>query len=198
MAWLVWRFKDGFIQMSGSGRCGQLDPSFSVQSKDLFTWYLLQSTQTCHVVAQGSKSQPLENLDRFLRKTGRSTIELLKISLFFFIFIFFFQIGTWANNCCQSLFFLLLSPHPLPPVHSCMSQLHVLLVVGCGTPPHCGLTSSAVSAPRIRTLGRRSTAHKLNHSATEPAPKIALSIFPDFAFNSMFSFTTFIFLSCRN
>ena len=41
-------------------------------------------------------------------------------------------------------------------------------------PPQRGLRSGAVSAPRIRTLGRRSGARELNHSATEPAPGIAL------------------------
>ena len=37
-------------------------------------------------------------------------------------------------------------------------------------PPQRGLMSGAMSSPRIRTLGRRSKAHELNHSATEPAP----------------------------
>ena len=36
--------------------------------------------------------------------------------------------------------------------------------------PQRGLTSRAMSAPRIRTLGRCSRARELNHSATEPAP----------------------------
>ncbi|XP_070341621.1 D-aminoacyl-tRNA deacylase 1 isoform X1 [Equus asinus] len=58
-------------------------------------------------------------------------------------------------------------------------QLQVLLVVACGTLPQRGLTSSAVSTPRTptapriptcETLGRRSGAHELNHSATGPAP----------------------------
>ena len=49
--------------------------------------------------------------------------------------------------------------------------MHVLLVVGCGPPLQRGLTSGAMSAPRIRTLGRRSGARELNHSATEPAPQ---------------------------
>ena len=35
--------------------------------------------------------------------------------------------------------------------------------MGCGTPSQCGLTSSAMSAPRIQTLGRRSGARELNH-----------------------------------
>ena len=45
-----------------------------------------------------------------------------------------------------------------------------ILIVGCGTLPQRGLTSSAMSAPRIQTLGRRSGARELNHSAMEPAP----------------------------
>uniref|UniRef100_A0A9L0K505 Transmembrane protein 143 n=1 Tax=Equus asinus TaxID=9793 RepID=A0A9L0K505_EQUAS len=44
-------------------------------------------------------------------------------------------------------------------------QLQVLLVVGCGTPPQYGLTSSAMSAPRIPSLGRCSGACELNHGA---------------------------------
>ena len=51
-------------------------------------------------------------------------------------------------------------------------QLRVILVVACGMPPHHGLMSSAMSAPRIQTgetLGHRSRAHELNHSATGPA-----------------------------
>ena len=71
------------------------------------------------------------------------------------------------------ILFLLFLPKLL--VHSC-----VFLVVG---PSSCGmwdaiqhgLTSGAMSAPRIRTgetLGRRSGARELNHSATGPAPKV--------------------------
>ena len=42
-------------------------------------------------------------------------------------------------------------------------------------PPQRGLTSGATSVPRIRTgeiLGRRSRVHKLNHSASGPAPQV--------------------------
>ena len=52
-------------------------------------------------------------------------------------------------------------------------QLWVLLVVACGTPPHHGLMSGAVSTPRFwtnETLGRQRGAHELNHSAMGPAP----------------------------
>ena len=38
-----------------------------------------------------------------------------------------------------------------PPVHSCIFFVWVLLVVACGTLPQCGLMSSAMSAPRVRT-----------------------------------------------
>ncbi|XP_046524453.1 bifunctional peptidase and arginyl-hydroxylase JMJD5 isoform X4 [Equus quagga] len=51
-----------------------------------------------------------------------------------------------------------------------VDELQVLLVAGCGTPPQRSLMSGAMSAPRIRTLGRCSGARELNHSATEPAP----------------------------
>ena len=68
-------------------------------------------------------------------------------------------------------FFLFLSK--APPVHSC-----IFLVVGpascgmCVRPQH-GLTSGAMSTPRIgtgKTLGCRSRVHELNHSATGSAP----------------------------
>ena len=60
-----------------------------------------------------------------------------------------------------------------PPVHSCIFQLWVLLVVACGPPPQHGLMSGAMSEPRIwtdETLGGRSRARELNHSASGPAP----------------------------
>ena len=44
-----------------------------------------------------------------------------------------------------------------------------------GTPPQHGLMSGAMSAPRIRTsetLGHRSGARELNHSAMGPAPVV--------------------------
>ena len=47
------------------------------------------------------------------------------------------------------------------------------VVVACEMPPQHGLTSSAMSMPRIRTgetLGRQIGAHKLNHMAMGPAP----------------------------
>ena len=56
------------------------------------------------------------------------------------------------------------------PVHSC-----IFLVVACGMPPQSGFMSGAVSVPRIRTgetLGHRSGAHELNHSATGLAPEV--------------------------
>ena len=89
------------------------------------------------------------------------------------LFIFFFLrlapgLTTVANLFFVFFFFCFISPNP--PVHGCISELHVLLVVGCGTPPQRGLTSGAMSAPRIRTLGRRSRAWELNHSATERPP----------------------------
>ena len=71
------------------------------------------------------------------------------------------------------LFFFAFSPQ-IPPVHSCILQLWVLLVVECGTLPQCGLTSCAMSAPRIRTsktLDHQNKARKLNHSAMGPTPK---------------------------
>uniref|UniRef100_A0A9L0RV82 Potassium channel tetramerization domain containing 19 n=1 Tax=Equus caballus TaxID=9796 RepID=A0A9L0RV82_HORSE len=52
-------------------------------------------------------------------------------------------------------------------------QLQVLPVVAYGTPPQRGLTSGAMSAPRIRTsetLVACSGVLELNHSATGPAP----------------------------
>ena len=62
------------------------------------------------------------------------------------LFIYFFQ---------DFIFFLFLSKAPRYTVLH--YSLWVLLVVACGTPPQRGLTSSAMSAPRIRTnetLGR--------------------------------------------
>uniref|UniRef100_A0A9L0JLB2 Prostaglandin E synthase 3 n=1 Tax=Equus asinus TaxID=9793 RepID=A0A9L0JLB2_EQUAS len=53
------------------------------------------------------------------------------------------------------------------------TYLWVLPVVACETLPQHGLTSGAMSAPRIQTgetLGRCSRARELNHSATGPAP----------------------------
>ena len=44
--------------------------------------------------------------------------------------------------------------------------------MACGTPPQCGLTSGAMSPPRIqtcKTLGHRSRARELNQLATRPA-----------------------------
>uniref|UniRef100_A0A9L0SC05 Copper homeostasis protein cutC homolog n=1 Tax=Equus caballus TaxID=9796 RepID=A0A9L0SC05_HORSE len=58
----------------------------------------------------------------------------------------------------------------LPLIKRLIDQLQVLLVVGCGMPSQCGLTSGAMSAPRIRTLDHCSGARELNHSAMEPAP----------------------------
>ena len=46
--------------------------------------------------------------------------------------------------------------------------------MGRGTPPQSGLSSGAMSAPRIRTLGRRSGARELKHSAMGPAPQVTI------------------------
>ena len=55
-----------------------------------------------------------------------------------------------------------------PPVHSCIFQLSVLLVVLCEMPPQHGSMSRAMPAPWIptsETLGHCSRVHELNHSA---------------------------------
>ena len=93
------------------------------------------------------------------------------------ILFFFFKLGTWANNRCQSSFFsfVVVFSSPKLPVHSCIFLLSVPLVVACGTPPQHGLISSAMSTPRIwtsETLGSWSGARELNHSAMGPAPNI--------------------------
>ena len=95
----------------------------------------------------------------------------------FACFPFFVRLAPELTTVAN-LFFLFsaLSPQ-IPPAHSCISQLQVLLVVACGTPPQCGLTSSAMSAPRIqtcKTLGCHSGAQELNHLAMGPAPRIVL------------------------
>ena len=66
----------------------------------------------------------------------------------------------------------------IPPVHSYIFYLWVLLAVACGMLSQRGLMSGAMSAPRIRTgetLGRQSGAHELNHSAMGPAPRGSFS-----------------------
>ena len=75
-----------------------------------------------------------------------------------------------------NLFFFSFSPQ-FPLVHSCMFQLWVLLLVAYGTAPQHSWVSGAMSTSRIRTsetLGCRSGACELNHSATGPAPSIVL------------------------
>ena len=75
-------------------------------------------------------------------------------------------------------FFFFSSSSQSPPVHSCnILVVEYLLVVLCGTPPQHGLMSGAMSMPGIRThktLGCRSGAHKLNHSATGLAPQLLI------------------------
>ena len=59
-------------------------------------------------------------------------------------------------------------------------QLWVIPDVACGMPPQHGLTSGAMPAPRIwtgETLGRRSGAYVLNHSATGLAPLETSSLY---------------------
>ena len=51
--------------------------------------------------------------------------------------------------------------------------------MACGKPPHRGLTSGALSTPRIRTgktLGHCSGSGELNHLATGPAPRWEFSV----------------------
>ena len=81
-----------------------------------------------------------------------------------------------AGKCSFSFFFFkiffsLFLPKA-PQYIVVYSSLWVLLVVACETLPQHGLMSGAMSVPRIQTsetLGRRSTASELNHSATRPA-----------------------------
>ena len=93
------------------------------------------------------------------------------------------MLSGWKQNFSRILI-LFFSPHAfspeIPPVHSCMFQLWVLLVMACGTPPQCGLMRGAMSAPMIQTsetLGCRSGVRELNHSATGPAPRFVISYF---------------------
>ena len=78
------------------------------------------------------------------------------------------------------LFFSFFSPkHPQYIV--VYFNLWVLLVVACGMPPQCGLTSGAMSTPRIRTgktLGHRSRAHELNHLVTGWPEPMLLTYLP--------------------
>ena len=87
-----------------------------------------------------------------------------------------------VKHCSKCFFCFPPSLPQSPPVHSCIFQSQVLLVVACGTPPQHGLTSSAMSTPRIRTgetLDWRGGARKLNHLVTGPAPsKCFLSFYP--------------------
>ena len=78
--------------------------------------------------------------------------------------------STYLSKEVRSPDFFFLLYLPKPP----RTQLHALLVVGCGTSPQHGLTSGAMSAPRIQTLGHRSRARELNHLATEPAPEVQI------------------------
>ena len=63
----------------------------------------------------------------------------LVLKSFIFIYLFF-----------KDFFFFVFLPKA-PRYIAVYSSLWVLLAVPCGMPPQCGLMSSAVSAPRIRT-----------------------------------------------
>ena len=81
----------------------------------------------------------------------------------------------WATPGCQvfstvnffNRFFSAFSPQT-PPVHSCIFYLWVLLVVACGMPPQRGLTSSAMSAPGIRTSKPRAAEVECTNLTTWP------------------------------
>ena len=73
------------------------------------------------------------------------------------------------------LFLLLLLLLPKAPQYIVVYSSCGIL---CGMPPQHGLMSGARSSPRMpisETLGHRSRAHELNHSATEPASEIILN-----------------------
>ena len=80
--------------------------------------------------------------------------------------------GTWVNICCQSSYWLIdwfsSSSPQSPPVHNCVFQLWVLLVVLRGTPPQSGLMSSARSPPRIRTREPRAAKAECENLTTTP------------------------------
>ena len=81
-------------------------------------------------------------------------------------------------NVTITFFFSAFSPQ-IPPVHSCIFWLWILLGVACGTLSRHGLMSSAMSVPKIRTgdtLGCWSGVHRLNHSTMGPAPNYSLLI----------------------
>ena len=89
----------------------------------------------------------------------------------------------WANIRCQYFFFFFLKIlfflflPKVPWYIVAYFQLWLLLVVARETPPLHGFTSSATSAPRIRTdetLGCRSRARKPNQWAMGPAPSLPL------------------------
>ena len=70
--------------------------------------------------------------------------------------------------------------------------------MACGMPPQHGLMSGAMSAPRIsthKTLGCRSRAHKLNRSATGPAPGTYIFVrsMPAFSTSNFFHFSLSMF-----
>ena len=67
------------------------------------------------------------------------------------------------------IFFFLLFIPKCPLVHSCIFYLWVLLVVACGTPPQCGLMSSAMSVPRTRTA--KAWATKVEHANLTTRPR---------------------------
>ena len=99
------------------------------------------------------------------------SIVSIMITYFYFmnsILFLFLKIGTCANICCPSFFWcvcVLLLPRVPQYITVCIFWLWVPLVVLCGMPPQHGLTSGAMSMPRIRTgetPGSQSRAHKLN------------------------------------
>ena len=96
------------------------------------------------------------------------------ISYLFNVFDYFFL--RLAPNVCRQSFSFSSSSSQSPPVYSCIFWLSVFLVVLCRKLLQCGLMSSAMSAPWIRTgktLGYRSGACELTLSATGPAPIIS-------------------------
>ena len=52
-----------------SGRYGKLQP------KGLFVWFCIRVLKPVNIMAQGSNRLPVENLDRFLRKSGSLALQ---------------------------------------------------------------------------------------------------------------------------
>ena len=76
----------------------------------------------------------------------------------FFVVVVVLKIGTWANICCQSSFFLLLLLVPTAPQYIVVySGCECFWLCLCGMAPQRGLMSITVSTSRIQTgdtLGR--------------------------------------------